>query len=179
MKKGILLLGLAVIFLLTGCGVKPVDLEKLDKTYTNLVSMPYRIYMDMNLNDVSENLGKYTFNEEKNVYYLEDSFLEFTPYFKTNENNFIKIVGFETKREVDEKIVSYIKGIYSIIESYYGSVKIDPEITKRVHSIDALSMCKDGESYKEVWDLEGFPVEYLVEFENGKATIKIQYNKMV
>ena len=39
-------------------------------------------------------------------------------------------------------------------------------------------MCKDGESYKEVWDLDGFPIEYLVEFNNGKATVTVQYNKM-
>ena len=179
MKKALLLLSLAVLLLLSGCGVKPVDSKKLDKTYTTMVSMPYKIYIDMNLNDVSEFLGKYTFSEEKNAYYLEDSFLEFSHFFKVNDKNYIKIVGFETEKQVDEKIISYIKGIYNIIESYYGSVKIDPEIKKRVKSIDDISMCKDGEIYKEVWDLEGFPVEYIVEFNNGKVIITIQYNKMV
>lgn len=179
MKKRLLLLSISFIFLLTGCGVKPVDINKLDKTYTTMVSMPYRVYMDMNLNDISENLGDYRFSDEKNAYYFEDSFLEFTPFFKVNDKNYIKTVGFETKKETDEKIVSYIKGIYNILESYYGSVKIDSEIKKRVKSIEDISMCKDGESYKEVWDLEGFPIEYLVEFNDGKANIIIQYNKLI
>ena len=179
MKKRLLLLLLALVLFLTGCGVKPVDIKKLDKTYTTMVSMPYRVYMDMNLNDISENLGNYTHSKEKNVYYFEEDFMEFTPFFKVNDKNYIKTVGFETVKQVDGKIVSYIKGIYNILESYYGSVKIDSEITKRVKSIEDISMCKDGESYKEVWDLEGFPVEYLVEFNDGKANIIIQYNKLV
>lgn len=179
MKKRLLLLSIAFILLLTGCGVKQVNFEKLDKTYTNLISMPYKVFVDRKLEDVSEDIGGYTFNEEKNIYYLEDAFLEFTPFFKVNDKNFIKTVGFETTREVNEKIVSYIKGIYNIIESYYGSVKVDSKITKRVKSIEDISMCKDGEIYKEVWDSDGFLLEYIVEFNNGNAIIKIQYNKMV
>lgn len=178
MKKRLLLLGMALILLLTGCGVKQVDIKNLDKTYTNMVSMPYQVFLDRNLEEVSKDIGNYTFNEDKNIYYLEEVFLEFTPFFKVNDKNFIKTVGFETTREVNEKIVSYIKGIYNIIESYYGSVKVDSKITKRVKSIEDISMCKDGESYKEVWDLDGFPIEYLVEFNNGKATVTVQYNKM-
>ena len=178
MKKRLLLLGMALILLLTGCGVKQVDIKNLDKTYTNMVSMPYKVFLDRNLEEVSEDIGNYTFDEDKNIYYLEEVFLEFTPFFKVNDKNFIKTVGFETTREVNEKIVSYIKGIYNIIESYYGSVKVDSKITKRVKSIEDISMCKDGESYKEVWDLDGFPIEYLVEFNNGKATVTVQYNKM-
>ena len=178
MKKRLLLLGMALILLLTGCGVKQVDIKNLDKTYTNMVSMPYQVFLDRNLEEVSEDIGNYTFNEDKNIYYLEEVFLEFTPFFKVNDKNFIKTVGFETKKTVDEEIINYIKGIYNIIESYYGSVKVDSKITKRVKSIEDISMCKDGESYKEVWDLDGFPIEYLVEFNNGKATVTVQYNKM-
>lgn len=179
MKKTLLTLGLAVIFLLTGCAPKEVDIDNLKENYTSVISMPYAKFIGNNIEDVKKEVDNLIYVEEKNIYYVDKPILSFAPYLYVNEDNIVKITGFEINKNVDENVVTFIKGIQNMLSSYYGNVKIDPDIKKRVNSINDISMCKNGESYKEVWDWEGFPIEYLVSFENDTAIIKIQYNKDV
>ncbi len=177
MKKLTVLL-IIILLLFTGCSKKLPDLDNIKESYSSVISMPYAQLIGKNLNEVSDETGNLTRNEENNRYYSDKKVMEFTPYFVTNEEGFIKICGFETEKENTEEIVSYLRGLYNIFCATYGSVSIDPDITKRVNSIDDFSKCKDGEKYEEKWEKEGFPVEYFVSFENGKAKINLQYNKM-
>ena len=178
MKKIIFVI-LIMVLTLSGCAKKEVDIDNLPDTYTSVISMPYNKYMGQNISEVKEEIDTMVFDSENNLYYINNPILEFTPFLYADENDIVKITGFEGSKKVDENTVSYIKGLYNMMCSYYGSVKIDPDIKKRVNSINDMSMCKNGENYKEVWNYEGFPVEYYVSFDNDKANIKIQYNKYV
>ncbi len=176
--KRLAVLLILVLTLLTGCSAKLPDLDNIKESYSSVISMPYAQLIGKNISEVSDKTGNLTFSEETNRYYSDKKIMEFTPYFVTNEEGFIKICGFETEKKNNEEIVSYLRGLYNIFCAIYGSVSIDPDITKRINSIDDFSKCKDGGKYEEKWEKEGFPVEYSVVFENGKAKINIQYNKM-
>ena len=177
MKKRLLAVALVVILLLSGCAKKEVDINNLEEKYSSVISMPYKRFIGLNREKGKDELSSLRYEEEKNAYYVDKQVMGFDPYLCVNEDNIVKITGFEINKTVDESVVSYITGLYNLLTSQYGSVKIDSSILKRVHSIKDLSMCKNGESYKEVWNFEGFPVEYYVSFENDIANIKIQYNK--
>ncbi len=177
MKKSAVVLILLTV-LLTGCAKKLPDLDNIKESYSSVISMPYAQLIGQNINDVSDKTGNLSFSEENGRYYSDKTILEFTPYFITNEDGYIKVCGFECEKENNEEIVSYIRGLYNICCATYGSVSVDPDITKRVNSIEDFSKCKDGEKYEERWEKEGFPIEYFVSFENGKANITVQYNKM-
>ena len=176
MKK-LILITLSLLFVFSGCAPAPADLSNLSETYTTVVSMPYRQVIGKDIKTPKKEMGNITFDEVKGYYISDKTIMEFTPYFAADDKDIIRIVGFETVKKVDESIVSYIRGIQNVIMSYYGNVKIDPEITKRVTAINDISMCKDGESYKEAWEFEGFPLEYMVDFKDGNAYIKIQYDR--
>lgn len=176
MKK-LLILFVLLPVLFTGCAKKVPDLDNIKESYSSVISMPYAQLIGKNLKDVSDKTGKLTFDEASGRYYSDKKLMEFAPYFTANEDGFIKICGFETVKESNEAVVSYIRGLYNILCATYGSVEIDPTITKRVNSIEDFSKCKDGEEYKEMWACEGYPVEYFVSFNDGKAKINIQYNK--
>lgn len=178
MKKILLLITSFVILVLSGCAQKPVDLSNLDENYSTVISMPYAQLIGTKVEDLPEDIGTVSFNEEKNCYVLNENIKEFSPYFVTDDTGVIKITGFECEKKVDETFITYIKGLYNMLCSHYGSVEINPDIKKRINSLNDVSMCKNGEVYEEMWGYNGFPVEYIIAFENDTGKIKIQYNKM-
>ena len=169
---------LVIILVLTGCSTPLPDLDNIKESYSSILSMPYAQLIGKSLEETSDKTGNLTFNEKENRYYSDKTIMEFTPYFVTNDDGLIKICGFKTEKENNEEIVSYIRGLYNICCALYGSVSIDSDIVKRVNSIDDFSKCKEGESYDETWAKDGFPIEYNVSFEKGKAVITVQYNKL-
>lgn len=178
MKKIFLLVISLSVFILSGCAEKPVDISSLDENYSTVISMPYAQLIGTNISDFPKNAGVVTFSEEKQCYILDKTIMEFSPFFVTDDTGVIKITGFETEKKVDKDFVTYIKGLYNMLCSYYGSVEINPDIKQRINSLNDISMCKDGEIFEEMWGYNGFPIEYKINFESGTGYIKIQYNKM-
>ncbi|MBE7029569.1 MAG: hypothetical protein E7405_04910 [Ruminococcaceae bacterium] len=178
MKKRLLVSLLIVIFILSGCALPEQDLNNIEESYSSLVRLPYSQLIGKNTDEVTDITGKLIYNEEENIYYMDKQLMEFTPYFILDKNNVIKVSGFETKKNVDDELIQYVSGIVNLMFSYYGSVAIDPDITKRVIKLNDISMCKDNEEFLEKWNYNGYPVELSVKIKKDTAIIRFQYNKL-
>ena len=84
--------------LLSGCAKKEVDINNLEENYSTVISMPYKRFIGMNLDKVKEELSSLSYDEEKNAYYVDKQVMGFDPYLCVNEDNIVKITGFEINK---------------------------------------------------------------------------------